>query len=56
MNDTMAHEESLERLRETIAERERQLQALQHKLTEHEDGLAELKLDVMHREQSLNLE
>lgn len=55
MNETMEHEQSLERLRETIAAREQGLQALERTLTEHEQALTDLKQDVIQREQALSL-
>ncbi|MFN8564787.1 MAG: hypothetical protein U0703_24910 [Anaerolineae bacterium] len=55
MNETMEQEQSLERLRETIREREQELQTLQRKLTDHEGGLADLKREVISREQALSL-
>lgn len=55
MNETMEHEQSLERLRGTIAAREQELAALQHKLGEQADALAGLKQEVAQREQALGL-
>lgn len=55
VNETMEHEQSLERLRGTIAAREQDLAELQRKLGDQEDALAGLKQEVTQREQALGL-
>ena len=53
VNDTIEHEQKLERLRKTMNERELELAALLRTLVEQETTLDQLKAEVAQREQAL---